>query len=190
MLEILQQIDSSIFFFINGTLANPVTDFLMPMFTNDWGLRVGYAVAMILCLIFGNVRLRWMVLFSAIVLVLSDQIAANLLKDLIGRLRPCQTFDADSINLLVHCGGGKSMPSAHASNAFGQGIFFSIFFKKIRPYLLTYAVMVALSRVFVGVHYPFDILMGALIGTVIAIAVAFLYKQFEKKVVKTHAVQN
>jgi len=190
MLEILQQIDSSLFFFINGTLANPVTDFLMPLFTNDWGLRVGYGLAMILCLSFGNVRLRWMVLFSVIVLVLTDQIAANFLKDLIGRIRPCHTFDADSINLLVHCGGGKSMPSAHASNAFGQGIFFSIFYKQVRPYLLIYAILVALSRVFVGVHYPFDILAGALIGTLIAVVVALLYKQFARRVLKNDAVQN
>lgn len=179
MFEIFQQIDNSIFFFINGTLANPVTDFLMPLLTNDIGLRTIYALAMIILLWKGDKKLRWMVLGSVIVLVMSDQISAGFLKNWIGRMRPCHTFDLESINLLVGCGGGKSMPSAHAANAFGQAVLFSYFYKKTRVYLFTYATLIALSRVFVGVHYFSDILVGALIGSISAFIIIFLFKKLE-----------
>ena len=189
MFETLQQIDTAVFFFINMTLSNPVTDFIMPYVTNDTGLRIGYGLVMILCLIRGDAKLRWMVLFSVIVLVLTDQITAGLLKDFIGRFRPCQSFSTDTINLLVGCGGGKSMPSAHAANALGQALFFSLYYPKIKPYLIRYAVLVALSRVFVGVHYPFDVLVGSLIGIIIAIIFVKLFDRFEKKFIEKKKVK-
>lgn len=142
MFEVLQQIDAEIFFFINVTLANVVTDFLMPLITNDKGLRVIYGSAMILLLWKGDKTLRWMVLGSILVMILSDQISAGLLKNWIGRMRPCHVFDIDSLNLLVGCGGGKSMPSAHAANAFGQAVFFSYFYKQARVYLFVYATLI------------------------------------------------
>lgn len=179
MFETLQQIDASIFFFINVTLANIMTDFLMPLITNDKGLRILYASAMIIILWKGNKTLRWMVLASILVMVLSDQISAGLLKNWIGRLRPCHTFDVDSINLLVGCGGGKSMPSAHAANAFGQAVFFSYFHKNARVYLFTYASLIALSRVFVGVHYLSDVVVGAMVGVLAAFIIVYLFKIFK-----------
>ncbi len=179
MLEILQQIDTDIFFFINVTIANPVTDFLMPLITNDKGLRVIYALAMVILLWKGNKTLRWMVLGSIFVMLIADQTSAGFLKNLIGRLRPCHTFDHETINLLVGCGGGKSMPYAHAANAFGQAVFFSYFYKKARIYLYTYATLIALSRVFVGVHYLSDIIAGALVGTIAAFIIVFLFKKLK-----------
>jgi len=179
MLELLQQIDISIFFFFNMTLANPVTDFLMPLITYDKGLRVIYAVSMIILLWKGDKTLRWMVLGSILVMVLSDQISAGLLKNWIGRLRPCHVFDIESINLLVGCGGGKSMPSAHAANAFGQAVFFSYFYKVSKIPLYIYATLIALSRVFVGVHYVSDILVGSLVGVIAAFIMIYLFKKFK-----------
>ncbi len=182
MFEMLQQIDQSIFFFLNHTLANGVTDFLMPLITNDKGLRVIYGLAMILLLWKGNKTMRWMVLGSIFVMVLSDQISAGFLKNLIGRLRPCHTLDVETINLLVGCGGGKSMPSAHAANAFGQAVFFSYFYKNARIYLFVYASLIALSRVFVGVHYLSDIIAGALVGAFAATIMIMLFKKIPRKI--------
>ncbi len=179
MLETLQQIDTSIFFFLNFTLANPVTDFLMPLITNDKGLKIIYALAMIILLWKGNKTLRWMVLGSILAMVLSDQISAGLLKNWIGRIRPCHTLDINTINLLVGCGGGKSMPSAHAANAFGQAVFFSYYYKNAKLYLFTYATLIALSRVFVGVHYLSDIIAGALVGTIAAFIIIYFMNKFK-----------
>jgi len=99
MLELLNEIDTVLFLFMNVTLANPVTDLIMPIVTSDWLLRIAYALAMVALLVFGNARLRWLVLFSVVALVLTDQISAGLLKPVIGRLRPCHVLQ--NINLLA-----------------------------------------------------------------------------------------
>ena len=162
MLELLNTADQALFILLNLRLANPVTDLLMPVITNDYFLRIGYLLALAAILWRGNRLLRWLVLFSAVTLLLTDQISSNLLKGLIERPRPCHLLD--EINLLVGCGGGFSMPSSHAANAFGQAALFAAAVRSTRWALYTVAALVALSRVFVGVHYPGDILLGAALG--------------------------
>ncbi len=171
-MQFLDQIDRALFTFINMSLANPVTDFLMPIITSDNLLRAAYGIMILLILIKGSCKWKWAVFYSAIILLLTDQMVAGLLKPIIARARPCQIFG--EINLLVNCGAGMSMPSAHAGNAFGQALFFSLINKKLRPYLLTAAGLISLSRVFVGVHYPGDIIAGALIGSLIGWGVFLL----------------
>ena len=182
MLEWLNAIDHTLFYFFNGTLANPVTNVIMPVVTSDMLLRVLYGLAMVLLLWKGNARLRWLVLFSAIALLMSDQLSSGFLKPLFARPRPCHVLT--DINLLVGCGGGRSMPSSHAANAFAQAALFSLAARQTRWYLWAFAAVVAISRVFVGVHYPFDVLAGALLGMAIGFAVVFGFDLFERKVLK------
>lgn len=191
MLESLSQIDQALFLFINSTLANPVTDFIMPFVTNDWALRITYALAMVVTLWKGNTRLRWLVLFSIITLALTDYLSAGYLKPLIARPRPCH--ELAGFNLLVNCGGGWSLPSAHTANSFGQALLFSFHFRKAGWYLYPVATLIGLSRIFVGVHYPGDVLAGAIIGGMIGSILALAYVVFEKKFLKPgadHAVRN
>jgi undecaprenyl-diphosphatase len=184
MIEFLNQIDKIVFLFMNHTLANPVTDLIMPIITSQRFLQITYGLGMLLVLWKGNARLRWMVLFSAIVLLLTDQITATYLKNWIERIRPCHTIDLEQINLLVNCGAGKSLPSAHASNAFGQAVFWSFDDKKPRVYLYIFASMIGLSRIFVGVHYPGDVIAGAILGIVIGVGVAFGFGKLKKFLIK------
>ncbi len=178
MLESLLQADSAVFVFINSTLANPVTDFLMPIVTNDWALRILYALAMIFLLWKGDARLRWLVLFSAMCLALTDHMAAGYLKPLIARPRPCHVLA--HLHLLVGCGGGYSFPSAHTANSFGQAVLFCCFYRKVGWYLFPLASLIGLSRIFVGVHFPGDVLGGMMLGTLIGLLVAVGYYGFKK----------
>ena len=175
MIEFLENLDIALFLLVNVGLANPVTDFIMPIMTSDRLLRGLYGVAMILLLWKGNARLRWMVLLSAIALAFSDQLSSHWLKPMIGRIRPCHLLD--NINLLVHCGGGLSMPSSHAANAFGQAALFGFFFRRVRNYLYLLAALIAVSRVFVGVHYPGDVIAGGTLGVLIAVILASLFNR-------------
>ena len=104
-------------------------------------------------------------------------------------MRPCQTFPMSEVNLLVGCGGGKSMPSAHAANAMGQALFFSLYYPRVKPYLLRYGILVAVSRIFVGVHYPFDVLVGSLLGVVVAIIFVKLFDKFDNRFLEVKKVK-
>lgn len=161
MIELLLQIDRALFLFINGSLANPVTDWVMPIITNDNLLRLIYGAVLVLLVGIGRKRFVWAVGFSLLVVALTDQTASALLKPWIGRARPCQAME---VHLLVGCGAGFAFPSSHAANLFGQAVFFGFLFKKYLPYLLGFAFLVGVSRIFVGVHYPFDIIGGIVAG--------------------------
>jgi undecaprenyl-diphosphatase len=162
MLDWIQNADRAVFLFINGALANPITDAMMPVVTNDNLLRLAYGLVVIAILTFGRKRFFWVAVFSAIVVVLTDQSASALLKPAIGRLRPCKVMD---VHLLVGCGSGFSFPSSHAANLFGQAVFFGLLFKKYLPYTLGFAFLIGVSRIFVGVHYPVDVLGGLILGS-------------------------
>ncbi len=175
MLEYLAHLDTVLMHFINVSLANPVTDFLMPLVTDDIFLRSLYAVALVIILWKGDRRLRWIVLFSILTLALTDSSVNVYLKHWFNRIRPCHTLT--DLRVLVDCGAGLSMPSSHAANSFGQAMLFAVAYPKTRWGLVGFAAMVALSRVFVGVHYPFDVLVGALVGALIGFIVAKIFQR-------------
>ncbi len=171
----LEAMDQALFFFINQTLSNPVTDILMPFVTSDMNLRIFYAASLFLILWKGDTKLRLAVIFSLVTVAICDQMVSSLLKPLLGRPRPCHELE---VHLLVGCGGGLSMPSSHAANLFGQAFFF----RKVAPftakYLIPLAIVVGLSRVFVGVHYPADILVGSALGTLVGLGVSFAFLHY------------
>ncbi len=189
MLELLNQVDTTLFVWLNSGLANPLSDIVMPVITSDNALRIMYAIAMVLVLWKGDTRLRWLVLFSGLTLALSDQLAANFLKQSIERPRPCHVLE--EVHLLVGCGSGYAMPSAHAANAFGQAFLWSLAVRPVTWQLYAFAALVAISRVFVGVHYPFDILVGAAVGALSGWILYRLFTIFEQRLIKqkdNHAV--
>jgi len=175
MLDYLAGLDRTIFLFVNVHLANAVTDVVMPLVTSDTLLRVAYLVVALALLWKGDRRTRWLVLFSALTLAVTDQLSAGWLKPLFARPRPCHTLPIDSFRLLVTCGSGYSMPSSHAANAFGQAILFGLAFPRARWWLFGLAVVIASSRVFVGVHYPGDILVGSLVGCLSGLALSYAH---------------
>ena len=161
MIEWLSGIDRTVFTFINQTLANPVTDSIMPIITNDNVLRVLYAAILAVLLILGRKRMVWVAVFSLVVVTLTDQSSSAWLKPWLERLRPCKVM---TVRLLVSCGAGYSFPSSHAANLFGQALFFGLLYKKYLPYSILAAFLVGISRVFVGVHYPLDVVGGMIVG--------------------------
>lgn len=120
------------------------------------------------------------VVLTLFTFALSDFASASVLKPLIGRLRPCHDPLLQSfINNIASCGGLFSMPSSHASNHFGLAVFWYLIIKKtlnIKWYWLWFwAFAVCYSQIYVGVHYPADIITGALLGTGIAHFTYYLF---------------
>lgn len=159
----------------NEALANPVFDWFFVFITEVKNWYIVYAVALLSLMWFGKKRGVVTVLLLILTIVLSDQISSFVVKPLVDRLRPCHVLE--HVRLLVGCGGGKSFTSSHATNNFAMAVLILHFWPKAKWYLLVWAALVSFSRVYVGVHYPSDILGGALLGSGIATAVVFGYER-------------
>ena len=120
---------------------------------------------------------RWraviVLLFAGALVTMSDQISVHFFKEVFERLRPCHDPEIGHLVHLVKdkCGGRYSFVSSHATNHFAIAVFLALVLgKKYRfftPLILFWAAIVAYSRVYLGVHYPADIVVGALVGAIL-----------------------
>jgi len=163
MLEPLRSADRWLFHLFNATLTNPVFDRLMPFVTDADRWLLPLLVMVVGILIFGSKRARGIVLVALILVGLSDYITSGIMKPLFERLRPCKELDTARL-LLDVCGGRYGFPSGHAANSFAAAVWLSGYYRVTKPYVLALAALIAFTRVYVGVHYPFDIVAGAAIG--------------------------
>lgn len=126
-----------------------------------------------------------------VLIVLSDQLSVHAFKNVIHRLRPCHNPEIQSIVHLLNgrCGGSYGFVSSHAANVFALAMFLYLFFRaKINRFgiwIFAWAAVVAYSRVYAGVHYPGDIIVGALLGAGIGVTVYKLYEMAAARIIKT-----
>lgn len=165
-MDFIAGLDTWLFREVNGSLTSPFLDALMPYVTEKSNFLGVVIVAAALILIFGRRQDRVGLLILVAVVGTSD-LTSNALKHLFMRLRPCQALDG--VRLLVGCGGSYAMPSGHATNIFAAMVFLSLRYRKAFPLFLALAVLVAYSRMYVGVHYPADVIVGAALGAGIAV---------------------
>jgi undecaprenyl-diphosphatase len=170
----LYDLDLGLFRFCNATLANPFGDFVFPFLSDIHNFYLLYGLGIVALLLTDGKRGRIAVVLLLVMIVVSDQFSSALIKPLVGRVRPCAALD--HVRLLVGCGGGKSFPSSHAVNNFAMAWLMSRLYRKAAWYLFVFAALVAFSRVYVGVHYPADVLGGAAIGVLLAWALLWLYR--------------
>jgi len=193
MIDFLYSIDKALFLFINQTLSNPVGDFLWPLITDyskTWGVRLFLFAVWVWLMVQGGRRGRTAALLLIPIIFLSDTLSSSVIKALIHRPRPCHEINGmtvvQGIHMLVNCGPGKSFPSSHAVNNFAAAFLFSFFYRKWTWAFVAWAFLVALSRPAVGVHYPSDILGGAIIGILVAALVIWVWQAIEKRYVPHH----
>jgi membrane-associated phospholipid phosphatase len=113
----------------------------------------------------------------------ADIISSRLIKNTVARLRPCNDEKVKpNVKLLVNCGGGYSFTSSHATNHFAAAIFVILTFvgsrKWLRYSLLFWAASISFGQVYVGVHYPLDVLCGAILGSGVGWLGAFVLKKY------------
>ncbi len=180
MLEELIQLDKELFLFLNG-LGNSNWDGFWMFATNKLSSIPLYFILLILTYKQLGLRKTLVVLLAVTILILVTDQLANFFKYGVQRLRPCYDQDVSTIMRLVKnsCGGRFGYFSAHAANSFAVAFFFTFIlrskFKYIGFILIFWALMVAYSRIYIGVHFPLDVLTGALVGLIFSWVFAKLY---------------
>jgi undecaprenyl-diphosphatase len=183
MIETLQTVDTAILLFVNRTLSTPLGDILWPLITDydkQWPVRIVLLCVWLWLLVKGGVRGRTAALLTIPVLFAADKLSSEVIKELVSRPRPCHAIDGvvvvEGLRLLVDCGPGKSFPSSHAVNNFAVATVFARYFPGATIPLYCWAGLVALSRVAVGVHFPSDAVGGAVVGTLVALALCAVWE--------------
>jgi len=181
MLEAIKNLDENLFLFLNA-FHSPFFDQLMWLFSNRF-FWVPLYIWFLWMLYQKFPKHFWTVLVAVtLMVVVSDQLC-NLTKDSVMRLRPSQE---PHLQKLVHVvngyrGGMYGFYSGHASNAFAVAFFMITIVTRERKYIipvsLAYAILTAYSRVYLGVHYPGDILTGALLGTLLGTGFAVIHEK-------------
>lgn len=158
----LPALDLALFRFFNQRLANPVFDWLMPLLSGH-RLFVPLVLGVLLLLAWrGGARGRVMVGFAFLAVVLGDMLICATLKNAVGRPRPF--VDLADARVLIGKGLSGSMPSSHAANWFAAAMVTLIYYRRAGIGMLVMGAAVAFSRVYNGVHYPSDVVAGAILG--------------------------
>jgi undecaprenyl-diphosphatase len=166
----LRSLDAWLFLLINRSLQNPVFDILMPILSTKRYVLLPAAAAILMLMVWGGRRM-WVLLAVGVAAVALSDLGTNLIKAGFHRIRPCHVIP--DVHLLAGCTRSFSLPSNHASNMFAIATVGWLGFGRLRWALLTLAAGVTFSRVYVGVHYPADVLVGALWGAALAWACTF-----------------
>jgi len=191
MLETFQYLDTQLFLFLNG-LHNGFWDFVMYWLSNIFIWIPLYIY--LLYLIYKHYKKNFLLILLAFVLLVSasDLISVHLFKNVFMRLRPCHNPELEGLVHLVkgHCGGQYGFISSHATNHFAIATFFSFLLghriKYFSPLIFIWAAVIAYSRIYLGVHYPGDVIAGAIAGSLIGFTIWHLLKIILKKPLNSH----
>jgi undecaprenyl-diphosphatase len=163
MVDFLYQIDLQILYFFNHTLSSTALDRFFSIITNINNWFIAYVILLLISFIKGGLKGKIAVLGVILLIIFTDQLGFKILKEFFHRTRPCIALT--DILTPLGCNGSWSFPSNHALNNFAAGTYYYILFPKLKWALFISAILISISRVYLGLHYPSDILGGAVIGT-------------------------
>lgn len=172
-LDPILELDQALFTLINTKWTNGLFDTMMPWSRNANSWIPLYLLLLVYLGVKMGKKIGIWLLFVAINVAITDQISSHLFKPLVHRLRPCaDPAIMQQVKLLLsHCSTGFSFTSSHAANHFGIAMFFvmtlSTYFNKYRYLFFIWAALIAYAQVYVGVHYPLDIIFGGLVGVLV-----------------------
>ena len=187
MLHSLDELDRQLFLFLNG-FHTEWLDELMYWITNKYTWFPGYFLLIVIVIRKYRTRGLMMCLGMVLAVAISDQITSGWMKPFFERLRPCQVPALQQIvHLVAGCGGRYGFASSHASTTFALATTVWLMLRSWSPswgWVFAWSATVAYSRIYVGVHYPLDILVGASIGFLVGWLVYLLYQWGVPKIFK------
>ena len=187
----LLQWDVQLFIKINTEWTTPFLDNVYPWWRDALTWYPLYVFLFVFTLInFGRKAWPWIIALS-LNAAITDQLSSTIIKNYVGRLRPCQNpAMAGHIRMLLnHCSGGFSFPSSHATNHFGAAMFL---YCTLKQYIGNYAYLffvwaatISYGQIYVGVHYPVDVVAGTMLGCLVGYITASF---FNRKIGLPHLV--
>ena len=191
MIDFILQLDLQLFYFINSNVSNAIFDYIF-IFFHDCHKNIWFVLPLLLLWLFFIFRDKknriGLIVLIPLVILITDQIGSKI-KDLEIRKRPYMKIDEDDMNLLVNTpknkdglykntkSSKKSFPSNHSANIWALSTILSYIYNSKKKYFMILAILVSISRVYVGVHYPLDIIVGAGIGLIVSCLIVKLSQQ-------------
>ncbi len=174
-MEFMDNLDKKFFLFLNQ-IHSPWMDDTMLWITDKKSWIPMYIVLLGL-IIYHDKKKSWKPIVAILfTIAIADNVASRLLKTTVKRLRPCHNPDIQNLlHLVGNCGGKYGFASSHTANSFGLATIIVFLYGKKYPatkWLFLWASIVSYSRIYVGVHYPLDILAGILIGIFAAFGIS------------------
>jgi undecaprenyl-diphosphatase len=185
----VMEFDKSFLLLLNG-LNTPFLDHFMLLVSNKWVWVPFYATVIFIVARYYKKDVLFILPALILFVVFADQISSGFFKDFFQRLRPTREEDLLPILHIVngYKGGGMyGFVSSHAANTFGFAVLTALLFKdKFYGYMIfAWAIIVSYSRIYLAVHYPFDVLGGFVVGTVVAFAIYKLLSLVNSRLIKT-----
>ena len=172
MLETLLFYDKQVFYYINKGLANNILDFMIPLINNEKNWIVPAVIIIVAVLVWGGHKARMVLLAIFITVLATDLICFRLLKPVVGRKRPSHALE--DARVVGGKRGTMGFPSNHAANVAAAVTVLAYYYRRLIIPGITLSAVVAFGRVYVGVHYPLDVICGAAIGVFIGLVLIWL----------------
>jgi len=186
------QWDITLFEWINNDLSSAVLDFVLPWMREPMFWLPLYAFIIAFEFFNYGIKAYWFVLFLILTVGSADMISSRPIKKTIKRLRPCNTEYVQVVER-VRCGSGFSFTSTHATNHFAVATFLIMTlgqsFRNIKLWLWSWASIIAFSQVYVGVHFPLDVIAGGILGIIIGRIWAMLFDRYYGQVLQPNTLQ-
>ena len=180
-IEWIEHVDKIIFTIIQTKLSAPWLDDIMLILRNPITWIPLYIFMLFWILKFDRIITLKFICFSIVCFAITDYSTAHFFKPFFDRLRPC--YDSETVSIvrgIIGCGGKYSFPSSHAANHFGLASFwyYSIYLLSTQKWrwLWIWAFLISFAQVYVGVHFPLDIVGGALLGIITGLVLARLFQ--------------